>query len=75
MLHCEELVIDLAVRPRIGDLIPRLTDQFIAFTISSERAGFVQRLKQAAGGDVQFLTVEALPMPEESVPPKLLAVV
>ena len=49
--------IDLAVRPRIGELIPRLTDQFIAFTISSERAGFVQKLKQAAGGDVQFLTI------------------
>jgi DNA sulfur modification protein DndD len=49
--------IDLAVRPRIGNLIPKLTDQFIAFTISSEREGFVQRLKQATEGGVQFLTV------------------
>jgi DNA sulfur modification protein DndD len=49
--------IDLAVRPKIGELIPKLTGQFIAFTISSERENFVPGLKQASGGDIQFLTV------------------
>ncbi len=49
--------IDLAVRPKIGELIPRLTAQFIAFTISSERERFVSRLKAASNADVQFLTL------------------
>lgn len=49
--------IDLAVRPKIGELIPRLTDQFVAFTISSERDRFVPRLKAASNSDVRFLTV------------------
>lgn len=49
--------IDLAVRPKIGDLIPRLTEQFIAFTISSERERFIPRLKAASGHDLQFLTL------------------
>ncbi|MET8677029.1 AAA family ATPase [Streptomyces sp. NPDC004647] len=49
--------IDLDVRRRIGELIPLLTRQFIAFTISSERPGFVQSLKQASSDEVQFLTI------------------
>lgn len=49
--------IDYAVRPRIGELIPHLVTQFIAFTISSERERFVQPLKAAASGDVQFVTL------------------
>jgi hypothetical protein len=49
--------IDLGVRPRIGELIPKLTNQFVAFTISSEREGFIPRLKEAAGGAVQFVTL------------------
>jgi DNA sulfur modification protein DndD len=49
--------IDLAIRPKIGDLIPNLTDQFVAFTISSERDKFVPRLKAAAKDDVKFITV------------------
>jgi hypothetical protein len=49
--------IDLANRSRIGPLIPHLTGQFIAFTISSEREHFVPNLKQACGGDVQFMTL------------------
>jgi DNA sulfur modification protein DndD len=49
--------IDLAVRPKIGELIPRLTDQFIAFTISSERDRFVPKLKLASKANVRFLTV------------------
>jgi len=49
--------IDLSVRAKIGELIPSLTDQFIAFTISSERAGFIGNLSTAASGDVQYITL------------------
>lgn len=49
--------IDLAIRPKIGALIPKLTEQFIAFTISSERAQFVPDLKAASPNPIQFLTV------------------
>ncbi|OHV67154.1 hypothetical protein LCM4577_26745 [Mesorhizobium sp. LCM 4577] len=49
--------IDLAVRPKIGELIPRLTSQFIAFTISSERAQFVPWLKRASPEPIQYVTV------------------
>ncbi|EST26976.1 hypothetical protein M878_26135 [Streptomyces roseochromogenus subsp. oscitans DS 12.976] len=49
--------IDLANRSRIGPLIPQLTRQFIAFTISSERDQFVPNLQQACGGKVQFITL------------------
>ena len=49
--------IDLAVRPKIGELIPHLTGQFIAFTISSERSGFISPLKQASSAEVQFITL------------------
>ena len=49
--------IDLAVRPRIGELIPNLSGQFIAFTISSERAGFIEPLKRASNARIQFVTL------------------
>lgn len=49
--------IDYAVRPKIGELLPRLTPQFVAFTISSERERFVGPLKSASGGDIQFITL------------------
>ena len=49
--------IDLAIRPKIGELIPNLTGQFIAFTISSERERFVAPLKQACSEEVQFVTL------------------
>ena len=49
--------IDLKVRGEVADLLPKLTDQFIAFTISSERAGFVEPLDNAAGGAVQYVTM------------------
>jgi hypothetical protein len=49
--------IDNWVRPQIGRLVPKLTSQFIAFTISSERQAFVPYLKAAADDDVLFLTV------------------
>ena len=49
--------IDLAVRPKIGELIPNLTGQFIAFTISSERARFITPLKRASHTEIQFITL------------------
>lgn len=49
--------IDLAVRPKIGELIPRLSGQFIAFTISSERANFIEPLKRASESEIQFVTL------------------
>lgn len=49
--------IDLRVRAKIAELIPRLTRQFIAFTISSERQGFLPSLEQSARGTIQYLTL------------------
>ncbi len=49
--------IDLDIRPKIGDLVPRLTGQFIAFVISSERARFVPQIMDSTDGPVQFLTL------------------
>ncbi len=68
--------IDLAIRPRIGELIPRLTSQFVAFTISSEREGFVPRLKEAANGDVQFITLfrKGTPVPGNVLGDRLVSI-
>lgn len=49
--------IDLAVRPRIGALLPQLTHQLVAFTISPEREAFVPYVEGSAGGTVQHLTL------------------
>jgi DNA sulfur modification protein DndD len=49
--------LDLKVRPEVARLIPSLCDQFVAFTISSERQSFVNVLHQAANQQVQYLTI------------------
>ncbi len=50
--------IDLRVRSKVAELIPRLTNQFIAFTISSERDGFLTPLEHATVKDgIQYLTL------------------
>lgn len=49
--------IDLHIRPKIGELVPKLGGQFIAFTISSEREGFVGKLQEASPEPVQLLTI------------------
>ncbi|MBY0285235.1 MAG: hypothetical protein K2W81_14890 [Sphingomonas sp.] len=49
--------IDAGVRRRVGALIPQLTEQFVGFTINTEREGFVPALHEAAGGDVRYLTL------------------
>jgi DNA sulfur modification protein DndD len=49
--------IDTKVRREVGALIPRLVKQFVAFTISSERAGFMEGLETTAKEDILFMTV------------------
>ncbi len=49
--------LDLAVRPEVARLVPSLANQFIAFTISAERPGFILPLEEAADGAIQFLTL------------------
>ncbi|MCY4127853.1 MAG: hypothetical protein OXG15_01295 [Gammaproteobacteria bacterium] len=50
--------IDGAIRPTIGKLLPRLTGQIIAFTISTEREGFLRPLeREMRGGQVKYLTL------------------
>ena len=49
--------IDLAIRPNIGALVPKLTGQFVAFMISSERENFLAQLKNSGRGDTQFITL------------------
>ncbi|WP_459557670.1 hypothetical protein [Lacunimicrobium album] len=49
--------IDLRVRSKVAELIPRLTGQFLAFTISSEREGFLKNLEQSASEPLQYITL------------------
>ena len=49
--------IDLRVRAKVAELIPRLTPQFIAFTISSEREGFLKPLESVVGDGIQYITL------------------
>jgi hypothetical protein len=49
--------IDLDIRPHIGELVPKLTGQFIAFIISSERARFLAGIKKASNSHIQYVTL------------------
>ena len=50
--------IDLEVRANVAQLVPKLSHQFIAFTISSERDGFLPSLETASDdGDIQYITM------------------
>lgn len=49
--------IDDHIRREVGEALPKLVNQFIAFTISPERGPFIDALLDAAEGDVQFLTL------------------
>lgn len=46
--------IDLEIRTRIAELVPKLTAQFIAFTISSERQGFGDQFLAKRSGTQYF---------------------
>lgn len=56
--------IDLDIRPKIAELIPKLSEQFLAFTISSEREQFVGPLKQAATSPINYQTLFRKGVPE-----------
>lgn len=49
--------IDFDIRSKIGELVPKLAGQFIAFMISSEREKFLPSLKKASTGGIQFTTL------------------
>lgn len=49
--------IDLKVRAKVAELIPSLAGQFIAFTISSERQGFLAPLERTAKDKIQYITL------------------
>lgn len=49
--------IDFDIRTSIGSLIPHLTEQFIAFMISSERERFLDAMKKIRGTKIQYLTL------------------
>ncbi len=49
--------IDLAIRPKIAELVPKLSNQYIAFTISSERVKFTDRVAKASEDSIQFITI------------------
>jgi DNA sulfur modification protein DndD len=49
--------IDFEIRANIGELVPKLTGQFIAFMISSEREKFLTSLKKASNGSIQYVTL------------------
>lgn len=49
--------IDLQVRAEVAGLIPKLATQFVAFTISSERPGFLDPLEQEMDGGIQYVTL------------------
>jgi DNA sulfur modification protein DndD len=62
--HQVPLVIDspanplsIEVRREVGKLIPQLCKQFVGFTISSERAGFVRPLDETSGGNTSYFTM------------------
>ena len=49
--------IDLEIRSNIGELVPNLTGQFIAFMISSEREKFLDSLKKFSNKGIQYITL------------------
>lgn len=49
--------LDLQARPRIGASIPNLTKQFVTFTISSEREGFITGGIEKSTSDIQYITI------------------
>ncbi len=49
--------LDGDVREEVANLIPNLTRQFIAFTISTEQQRFLPALESAAGDEIQYITL------------------
>ena len=50
--------IDLDNRARIGELVPHLAEQFIAFMISSERERFLDKIRESkSASDINYITL------------------
>lgn len=49
--------LDIATRRHVAQVIPRFFGQFVAFTLSSEREGFLAPLEAASEGAIQYLTM------------------
>ncbi len=49
--------IDLRVREQVAELVPKLSHQFIAFVISTEREGFLDSLEQSVDSKIQYITL------------------
>ena len=49
--------VDIVVRREIGKLIPALCEQFVGFTISSEREGFVSSLENESVEEIKYMTM------------------
>jgi DNA repair exonuclease SbcCD ATPase subunit len=49
--------IDFEIRSKIGELVPQLTGQFVAFMISSEREKFLASLKKASDHPICYMTL------------------
>ena len=49
--------LDFDVRQSIGSTIPKLTSQFVTFTISSEREGFISGGIEKSTDDIQYITI------------------
>lgn len=57
--------IDADVRREVGALVPSLSHQFIAFTISTERIGFLDAVEASTHqDDIEYFTLFRLPNPE-----------
>lgn len=49
--------IDYDIRSKIGELVPKLAGQIVAFVISSERERFLPSLNKASHGNIQYITL------------------
>ena len=60
--------IDLDIRDTIGELVPKLSGQFIAFMISSERERFLTGIENSNKSEIQYLTLfrKGVPYLEEA---------
>ena len=51
------LSLDLNVRREVAQFVPCIFEHFFAFTISTERAGFVNTIHKTVNGEVKYLTL------------------
>ena len=49
--------LSIEVRREVANFLPNLTDQFVGFTISSERKGFTDKLGEVCGDGIKYLTI------------------